>query len=76
MVKKLETKKLLIGKTKEEVIELLGKDYNENCAGWVGDKTICYVAYDPDDLGILDHYEFVICLDSKNMVYKVSCEYI
>lgn len=76
MVKKLKSENLLIGKTKSEVIELLGTKYKENCAVWVCDKTICYVAHDPDDIGFLDHYEFVVCFDSKNTVYKVSYEYI
>ncbi|MDO6803926.1 hypothetical protein Q4595_15860 [Wenyingzhuangia sp. 1_MG-2023] len=63
----------IIGKTKNEVIELLGNDYKSNCL-YV--NTICYVAYEPDNLAILDHYEIVIHFDENDIVNNISRELI
>ncbi|WP_394344445.1 hypothetical protein, partial [Flavicella sediminum] len=63
---------ILIGKSKKEVIELLGKDHYINCRYL---NTICYVAYEPDDWG-MDHTEFVIHFNENNIVIKFSKELI
>ncbi|SDW82995.1 hypothetical protein SAMN05444411_102263 [Lutibacter oricola] len=68
MVNDLKNNDLLIGKTKNEVLEILGKDFNENC--WIKD-TWCFTAYDPDNYAPLDHYEFIIFFDENGVVKKV-----
>ncbi len=69
MVNDLEKNKKLNGKTKNEIIELLGTEYTTDC--WTK-NTICYVVPDPDNYAILDHYEFVIFLNEKNKVERVE----
>ncbi|WP_324719666.1 hypothetical protein [Salinimicrobium sp. HB62] len=68
MVKDLEKNKLLEGKTKEEVIEILGTKYS-NC--WT-DNTICYITPDPDNFAVLDHMEFVVFFNEQNKVDQVQ----
>jgi len=60
---------LLIGKTKKEVIDILGEGFHENC--W-GENTLCYPAYDPDNYAFLDHYELVVFFNEKGTVKRVS----
>lgn len=51
MVKDVIETKLLIGKTREEVIAFLGEDFeNGPCGDCIG-----YSTYDPDQPGFLDH---------------------
>ncbi|PHS01821.1 MAG: hypothetical protein COA80_01770 [Leeuwenhoekiella sp.] len=69
MVNDLEKNKKLNGKTKNEIIELLGNKYTTDC--WTK-NTICYDAPDPDNYAMLDHYEFVIFLNGKNKVERVQ----
>ncbi|WP_179005719.1 hypothetical protein [Winogradskyella forsetii] len=69
MVNDLEKNKKLNGKTKNEIIELLGNEYTTDY--WTK-NTICYVAPDPDNYAMLDHYEFVIFLNGKNKVERVQ----
>jgi len=73
MVNDLKNNDLLIGKTKQEVLDFLGNDYKENC---YKKNTICYIAYDPDNYAVLDHFEFVIYFDNNGIVVKVSSELI
>ncbi len=69
MVNDLEKNKKLNGKTKNEIIELLGTEYTTDC--WTK-NTICYIAPDPDNYGILDHMEFVIFFNERNKVQQVQ----
>lgn len=69
MINDLMDNDLLIGKTKNEVIKILGKDFSENC--WVK-ETWCYTAPDPDNYSPLDHYEFIIYFDNFGKVKKVA----
>jgi len=69
MVNDLEKNKKLNGKTKNEIIELLGTEYTTDC--WTK-NTICYVTPDPDNYAMLDHYEFVIFFNEKNKVERVE----
>ena len=69
MVNYLIDNKLLVNKTKGQVIELLGDAFTEDC--W-GGNTLCYVADDPDNYAPLDHYEFVIFFNNKGVVEKAE----
>ena len=69
MIKDLEKNKKPNGKTKNEIIELLGTEYT---TGYWTKNTICYIAPDPDNYAILDHYEFVIFLNNENKVERVE----
>ncbi len=70
MVNDLKKNNLLIGKTKNEVIKLLGNDYKENC---IVQETLCYVTSDPNSFGSFDHYELVIYFE-KGIVSKIRPE--
>lgn len=69
MVNDLEKNKKLAGKTKEELIELLGTAYTTDC--WTK-NTICYISPDPDNFAILDHNELVVFLNKENKVERVE----
>ncbi|CAM4295604.1 outer membrane protein assembly factor BamE domain-containing protein [Zobellia nedashkovskayae] len=73
MVRDINNSNLLIGKTQREVIEILGKDFKENC--W-GKNTWCYVAYDPDNYAPLDHYEFIVFFNEDGTVEKAEYKLI
>ena len=72
MVNDLKKNDLIIGKTKNEVIEMLGNDFTEKCYGF---NTLCYSTYDPKNFGSFDHYELVIYFE-KGLVSKISSELI
>ena len=69
MINDLKDNEILQGKTKEDIIQLLGTEYTMDC--WTK-NTICYICPDPDNYGILDHYEFVIFLNKENIVERVE----
>ena len=69
MINDLKDNEILQGKTKEDIIQLLGTEYTMDC--WTK-NTICYISPDPDNYGILDHYEFVIFLNEENIVERVE----
>jgi len=69
MVNDLAENNILQGKTKEEIIALLGTEYTTDC--WTI-NTICYISPDPDNYAALDHYEFVIFLNEENIVERVE----
>ncbi|MFI1742890.1 hypothetical protein [Thalassobellus sediminis] len=69
MVNDLKKNNKLNGKTKKEIIELLGTEYTTDC--WTK-NTICYATPDPDNYAMLDHYEFVVFLNKKNKVERVE----
>lgn len=69
MINDLKKTKLLNGKTRKEVIELLGNGFKTDC--W-NKNTLCYVAYDPDNYAPLDHYEFIIFFNENNKVNRVE----
>lgn len=73
MVNDLKSNKLLLGKTKEEIIKILGAEYKTDC--WTK-NTFCYVAYDPENYAPLDHYEFIIFFNQKNKVERVEHQLI
>ena len=69
MVNDLAENDLLLGKTKDEIIALLGTEYTTDC--WTK-NTICYISPDPDNYATLDHYEFVIFLNEESIVERVE----
>ncbi|GAB1308607.1 hypothetical protein KH5_12900 [Urechidicola sp. KH5] len=69
MINDLKKNKKLNGKTKNEIIELLGISYTTGC--WTK-NTICYVAPDPDNYAMLDHYQLVIFFNEENKVERVE----
>ncbi len=69
MVNHLKKTKLLEGKTKEEVIDILGTEFKADC--WTK-NTFCYVAFDPENYTPLDHYEFIIFFNTNNKVERVE----
>lgn len=73
MINHLMASDLIIGKTKNTVIEIIGEEYKEDC---LLSNTFCYIAYDPDNFAFLDHYELVVHFDENNKVKKVSYELI
>lgn len=68
MVNYLIKNETLQGKTKEEVIVIMGEEFDENC--WTN-NTICYKTPEPDNYAILDHYELIIVFNDQNKVESV-----
>ena len=66
---------VLIGKNKIEVLEILGKNDGE-CGYKTSPNTICYLVPEPDNIGVLDHYELVILFDETGKVIEVTLELI
>ena len=66
---------VLIGKNKIEVLKILGKNDGE-CGYKKNLNTICYLIPDPDNVGILDHYELVIIFNEIGKVIQVNSEMI
>ena len=68
----------LIGKTKNEVLQMLGEPDGEYKLSEyklvAGDeqRRISYITPDPDNFAILDHYELVIYFDTNEKVKRVS----
>ncbi len=73
MIQDIIESDLLIGKSKDEVVRILGNNFEENC--W-GKGTYCYLANDPDNYSLLDHRELVIHFDKNGIVNRVSYELI
>lgn len=73
MVNDLKKTKLLEGKTKKEVIEIMGTGFKTDC--WTK-NTFCYVAYDPENYAPLDHYEFIIFFNENNKVERMEYQLI
>tara|TARA_R110002096_G_scaffold412484_1_gene612985 strand:- start:1456 stop:1938 length:483 start_codon:yes stop_codon:yes gene_type:complete len=74
MINDLKENKL-IGKNKLEVIKILGKNDGE-CGYKTSPYTICYLIPDPDNFGMLDHYELVILFNEFGKVIEVTSEMI
>ena len=66
---------VLIGKDKTEVLKILGENDGE-CGYKQSTNTICYLVPDPDNFGILDHYELVIVFNESGKVIEVTSELI
>ena len=66
---------MLIGKNKKEVIEILGENDGE-CGYKTSPNTICYLVPEPDNIGVLDHYELVIIFNEFGKVENITSELI
>lgn len=66
---------VLIGKNKTEVLKILGENDGE-CGYKTSPNTICYLIPEPDNIGILDHYELVIEFNNENNIINVNIEMI
>ena len=66
---------VLIGKNKMEVLKILGNNDGE-CGYKASPNTICYLTPEPDNIGVLDHYELVILFNESGIVIEVTTEMI
>ena len=66
-------KNILIGKEKENVLKMLGKN-DGNCGHLGTENTLCYLTYDPENAFGIDHYELIIWFDNFNKVKRVAYE--
>jgi hypothetical protein len=70
----LEIKKELIGKKRNEVISILGTNF-EKGPEYICVNSINYCVNDPDDIGIsLDHSAMVFCFDENDRVVRVTVQ--
>ena len=67
MTKDIIENQLLIGLTKSEVIELLGKDFTIPYK-----RSMAYITYKPQIMFSLDHSVLMIYFDDKGVVTNVS----
>jgi len=68
-------KNVLVGKNKTEVLKILGENDGE-CGYKTSSNTICYLVPEPDNIGVLDHYELVIIFNEFGKVENVTSELI